>query len=116
MDIENIFHVIRKNFDSKKGYGDNEITIDSRYLIVPEEDQSDIINGYVELYKEYFGHENLVDFSNDEAKILAGLIHGDVWCRKSTFEQVEIYKNNGAELFMYHFDIEMPVDWFIKAW
>ena len=78
------------------GYDDDAVTIGYHYITVPEEDRANIIDEYFELYQSYFGADSLNDLSDAQAKVLAGLINGDVWCRKPSMEQAEIYKNAGT--------------------
>ena len=61
---------------------DTVTTDGGRWIIVPEEDQQPIVDGYFENYKNYFQKSSLDELDNDESKLLASLIEGDVWCRK----------------------------------
>ena len=99
----------------KTGFEKDEITVSTRYIVVPEEDRTDIVNGYFENYKDYFQTESIDELDNDQSKILAGLIDGDVWCRKQQLEQAQLYKEAGANIYTYHMDIEMTIDWMLKT-
>ena len=87
----------------------------TRYIVVPEEDRTDIVNGYFENYRDYFQKESIDELDNHESKVLAGLIDGDVWCRKPSIEQAKLYKEAGANVYTYHIDIEMPIDWLLQT-
>lgn len=102
-------------FDYLNGYTEGEVTISYRFITVPEEKRDPIIDGYFKNYRKYFRTELLEDLSEKNSKVLAGLIDGDLWCRKPSLESAKIYKDAGADVYMYYLDIEMPIDFMLKS-
>ena len=45
---------------------------------------------------------------------IAGYIYGDVGFRKPSMEQARIYKEAGANVYMYLLDIDFPIDMLLQ--
>ena len=54
------------------------------------------------------------DLTHEQCMAIAGYIYGDVGFRKPSMEQARIYKEAGANVYMYLLDIDFPIDMLLQ--
>ena len=83
-------------------------------FIVPENQQEKIIQKYFDAYQADLASPSLEQLTSIDSYLLASFIYQDLTFVILTFEQAQLYKNAGSQVFAYMIDVTPKSDLLLK--